>query len=183
MLPLGHAAFGVVCYAAISVLGDRTITSHKELILLLGATQVPDLIDKPAVFYGLLSSGRAAGHSILGATVICGGFVLCLYFARQVNRPLMKRMNWVHPFPFVVGYVSHLIGDSYQALLAGRLEALSYLAWPFISPPEYPSDTIAPWVRLQRIYLGGDIHPQWMIILLAIGLYTVVMLFSRSERA
>jgi hypothetical protein len=50
---------------------------------------------------------------------------------------------------FAVGYGSHLLADSYGALLAGRFEMATFLLWPVLPSPEYPTESFAGhWIRL-----------------------------------
>jgi hypothetical protein len=163
------------------MLGKRqTIVIDRYLVVVLGASQLPDLIDKPTVYYGLASSGRAAGHSLLGMLIICGGAIGVWWWLRRECGP--KLIGPKAPLGMVVGYGTHLIGDSYRALLAGRWGEASYLLWPILDPPQYPSDDIPPWVRLARIYLEGGLHPQWWIILLAVVLLAGGYVIQRSQR-
>lgn len=181
MLPLGHAAFAYVCYVGVAAATDRDLPARAALLPLALGSQLPDLIDKPLVYYGVLSSGRSAGHSLVGAVVVVGGTVL-------LTRFLTRRLDastWTHrvlartPVPLTVGYLSHILGDSWRAMVTLQGDKLTYLLWPLLAPPQYPSDDTAPWVRLAEAYQRPFAHPQAELIALAVLLFVAIRLYHR----
>lgn len=131
MMPWGHLAVGYLFYSLGTRLWHQRAPESESIIVLVMATQVPDLIDKPLNWWFSIYDGRAIGHSLLFVIFACG---LVFYFTRDHNRDKLG-------IAFSIGMVTHLIGDSYQALLTMDLNKLSYLLWPFRSPPTYPSDS------------------------------------------
>lgn len=93
--------------------------------LLLG-TQLPDLIDKPLAWFGVLQAARSLGHSLLVAGPLV--VLLALWLRRRGRGPAGEAL--------VVGFVSHLLGDAASAVTDG-VDRLSFLAWPLLPPLEY----------------------------------------------
>lgn len=122
MLPWGHAALGYLLYRVLRRLGDpdRPPTDAEALALAVG-TQFPDLIDKPGAWtLAVVPSGRSVGHAI---PVLVPILALLWIVASPDRRALVAA--------FVVGVGSHLLGDSWELLLAGKLGDLTFLLWPF----------------------------------------------------
>ncbi|MBB6646593.1 metal-dependent hydrolase [Halobellus ruber] len=131
MLPWGHLAVGYVVYSLGGRAWHRRAPGGQAVLVLAVATQLPDLIDKPLNWWFSVYDGRAIGHSLVFAIAAC---VLAVYVARNRDRIDLGAA-------FSVGLLTHLLGDSYPALLQGDLRALSFLLWPFRAPPTYPSDS------------------------------------------
>lgn len=182
MLPLGHVAFAYLLYVGAAVVTDRRLPARLALGPLIGASLLPDVIDKPLAYYGVLSSGRAFGHSLLA-------FVLFMFAVGLLSRKISTRTSvarWqqlahVSPLPFGIGYGSHLLGDAYHALLTGNYAEATYLLWPLLSAPVYPSDDIPPWMRLWRIYQQPTTHDQLSLLLLAAALFIGIRLKARRK--
>lgn len=160
MDPLSHAAFAYLWYVGVAALTDRRLPARDALVPLFVASQLPDLIDKPLAYVGVLVSGRTLGHSLF-AFVVLGAAVwlLCREFGRAAESARAAHAFAVTPVAVAVGYATHLLGDSYRALLARNYADAAFLLYPFVPPQTYPNDEIPPWVRLRRIYLegGGDV--------------------------
>lgn len=122
MLPWGHAALGYLLYRPLLLADpapDRRPTDAEALVLAVG-TQLPDLIDKPGAWtFGLIPSGRSVGHSVL---VLVPLVALLWVVASPTRRSLVVA--------FAVGTGSHLLGDSWSALVAGEFGRLTFLLWP-----------------------------------------------------
>jgi hypothetical protein len=88
----------------------------------------------------------------------------------------------VTPAAFGIGYVSHLLGDSYKALLAGRFFDARFLLYPLYPLPASPADDIPPWLRLLHIYQDLDTHPQIELIILALVLFIGIRIFASIQR-
>ena len=133
MFPWTHAAFGYLLFVALvgvwAALGRRGRTSRLELLAVVVATQLPDIVDKPlAWWFGVLPSGRSLAHSLFLAVPLA--FVV-LAVAWYRGHPAVG-------LAFGVGYASHLFGDVYVALYYWRPEEFSFLLWPVLAP--YPYD-------------------------------------------
>ncbi|QPV62852.1 metal-dependent hydrolase [Halosimplex litoreum] len=129
MYPWGHAAFAYLLFVGLALLAHRRV-SRAQLIGVLVASQLPDLIDKPLAWWvPLLPSGRSLGHSLL--------FALPLIVTVGV---VAHRAGHFGVAPAVaVGYLSHLLGDAYVEIYFWRVDELTYLLWPVLAP--YPYDT------------------------------------------
>lgn len=130
MWPWAH---GAVAYLAYRLAGRQARRPPDPMaVVVLGlATQLPDLIDKPLGWYlGVLPAGRSLAHSLLFAGLVCA---VAYSAARRYRRPRLAGV-------FALGYLSHLAGDAYEHALLGRLEALSFLAYPFVPIPAEPSE-------------------------------------------
>ncbi|ELZ24236.1 membrane-bound metal-dependent hydrolase [Halosimplex carlsbadense 2-9-1] len=132
MYPWGHAAFAYLLFVGLALLAHRRV-SRAQLVAVLVASQLPDLIDKPLAWWvPLLPSGRSLGHSLL--------FALPLVATVGV---LAHRIGRFGVAPAVaVGYLGHLLGDAYVEIYYWRVDELTYLFWPVLPP--YPYDTPVP---------------------------------------
>lgn len=179
MLPLGHAAFAYCVYAGVTVTVSRRGPIPLSLLPLAVASQLPDLIDKPLVYLQVLPSGRALGHSLLTFGLFT--LVVGLVYRKRGGLsafPRVQQLVAVMPAPFIIGYLTHLIGDSYHALLSGQLGKVSYLLYPLLSPPIYPADAVSPWMRLVRAYQTPGQHGESYLIALAVTLFVVRRLYA-----
>lgn len=145
MLPLAHATVGYLSAIARSLILDRQAVGEGEVLAVLFGTQLPDIVDKPLSYVGVLQSGRSFAHSLL---VAVSGFALATRLSSGESRRLLGFV--------ALGYVSHLVADTYRPALAGRWWELGCLAWPLIPAREYAADDIAPWTRLARAYQSED---------------------------
>jgi hypothetical protein len=127
MWPWGHLAVGYLVY----VFGWRRswrAPDGASVLVLVVATQLPDLIDKPLSWtFGILSHGRSLGHSLLVVTAL----ILCVFAVakRTDTTPLGTA--------FAIGYLTHLLGDALYPLLNGEWDALSFLLWPILTMEAY----------------------------------------------
>ena len=182
MFPLGHAAFAYLSYVGLAAATRRPLPVRWALVPLAVGSQLPDLLDKPLSFYGVLASGRSLGHSVL----VAGAFVAGVWaLARRLDgagrgwrRPLERA-----PAAFAVGYLSHLLGDSVGALAAGRYGDLAFLLWPVLPPVEYPGDAVSPVARLLALYRTPLAHPELELILLAAGVFVALKVRERRSAA
>jgi len=140
---------------------------------LRSGSQFPDLIDKPLAYLGVLTYGRSLAHSVF-AFAICSLAIWLITIrlrGRWTAETLPERLRIVTPGAFAIGYASHLLGDTYQFLIAGDLWAARFLVYPLVSVPVSPADDVAPWIRLLRIYQEMGTHPQLNVIVLAIVVF------------
>ena len=121
------ALLPIVVYVGVR---DRQLPTRGVVFVTVIGSQFPDLIDKPLAHqFGVLPSGRVFMHSLPFAMPIA---VCILMYGWQTNRPRVAGA-------FVVAYMLHLLGDTYQVLRTGRIPA--DLLWPFVtaqSRPEVP---------------------------------------------
>lgn len=169
MLPLGHLAFAYLWYAIYLAVGPHRLPVRLALVPLVTGSQFPDLVDKPLAYLGVIRYGRSLAHSVF-AFAICSLAVWWIANrcrGRWTAETVPERLRLVTPAAFAIGYVSHLLGDTYQFFLAGDLRAARFLMYPLVPVPVSPADDIAPWVRLFRIYQEMGTHPQVNVIVLA----------------
>lgn len=168
MWPFGHFAVGYLAFAVARLAWtDGRPADWTTLAVLIVATQLPDLVDKPLSFYGVLPSGRSLGHSALVFGVVVGALV-----AARRGRPTERDAA------LAIGYGTHLAGDAYGALLAGRYDTARYLLWPVTRPVIYPGDGTAPWTRLIGLQLTPSARRQLLLAVIAVG-----VLAARRHRA
>jgi membrane-bound metal-dependent hydrolase YbcI (DUF457 family) len=173
MLPLGHAALGYLLSAvAVRVSGKRVPLRYAIVPLAVG-TQFPDLVDKPLAYLGVLAYGRSLTHSIFALVLV---IALVWTTARHLNSRLQSAWRtqlcrW-GPVAFAIGYVSHILGDAHEAVLAGNFYETRFLLYPLSTLPETPADDIAPWIRMVRIYQEMGTHPQLELILVALVVFS-----------
>jgi len=181
VLPLGHAAFAYLTYVAVAASTGRNLPARWALLPLAVGSQLPDLIDKPLAFYGLLASGRAVGHSTFVAAVILAGVAWTARHRRGRLRfeGWRRRLATVTPGAFAVGYATHLAGDALTSALAGRLWDARFLLWPVASIPRSPVDDVSPLVRFLRQYQQPTTHPQMELIALAVAVFVLLRLRRR----
>ncbi|WP_101298253.1 metal-dependent hydrolase [Halegenticoccus soli] len=131
MWPWGHAAFGYILYS----LGSRAVRGRPpdgpSVFVLLIATQLPDLVDKPLAWgLGLFPQGYAVGHSAFVAVPV--GLLALLLGVRVDRREL--------GVAFVIGYWSHLAGDVVAPLATGDGFGVERVLWPLVTLPEYGTE-------------------------------------------
>ena len=173
MLPLGHLAFAYLWYAGYAAVGTHRLPARAALVPLAIGSQFPDLVDKPLAYLEVLQYGRSLAHSLFSFT-ICS--LAVWWLARRLHsrwsaETLPDRVRALTPAAFAVGYLSHLLGDTYRFLLAGDLQAARFLLYPLFPVPVSPADDVAPWIRLIRIYQNMETHPQLELISVAIVVF------------
>jgi hypothetical protein len=186
--PLGHAAVAYLAFLPVAVAVGRRLPAGSSIGPLLVASQAPDLVDKPLAYAGVLPSGRSFGHSLLTAAAVA---VLLVALSRAAGMSAADGpySDWdreflrVGPLAVAVGLGSHLLADSYRALLAGDVRRVSYLGWPLASAPRYPNDGVAPWTRLLRIVREGHADVQLLLAGLAAAAFVGIRLRARRNRA
>lgn len=128
MWPWGHLAAGYLLYTGLTHLRyHRPPQEHPTVALAVG-TQLPDLIDKPLAWtLHILPHGRSLGHSLFTAI----GLIIAakLLLGRRSRSKLTSA--------FGIGYLSHLLVDSLQPLMASEYGALRFLVWPVVPAVEY----------------------------------------------
>lgn len=142
MWPWGHAALGYLLYVIYLRLRSRERPTGRNVIALLLGTQTPDLIDKPLAWYlHVLEYGRSLAHSMLTGGMIL--FAVVLYLRHRGHRKLATA--------FAIGYLSHLVGDSYTSALAGNWEYLAFLVWPLLPIPGADREVEGLFAHLARL--------------------------------
>lgn len=129
----------ILGHFAVPSIAKQTCFQHEQWVLLLAASLMPDLLDKPAsIFLGL--PGRGMGHSLALLVVVAA-------FAYALSVGLKRNTDFV--FPGVVMWLSHLAGD---------LVKPEVLFWPFLGPPE-PTPPFHFWDKIYQFYVMR-LHPE-----------------------
>lgn len=166
VLPLGHLAFAYLLYVSAALANRHPRPTAWALLPLLIGSQLPDLIDKPLAYYGVLTYGRSFAHSIFTTILVCG-FVGWIAHTIGGNWPadeLPDRLRRHTPVAFTIGYASHLVGDTWHALAAGRIYDARFVLWPLYRMPASPADDMPPLTRMLQIYQEMETHPDLEVI-------------------
>lgn len=135
VLPLEHFIFPLLPLVVYTVVRYRKLPTGNTVLLVLIASQLPDVIDKPlAWMFGLLPSGRMFAHSI-----VVSGPVLIVGCALAIRR------GWGRPsVVFTLTYLSHLVGDFYPILWQGSdYYFFPNLFWPLLEANPDPNPSFA----------------------------------------
>lgn len=100
-------------------------------VVLLVATMLPDLVDKPLSWgLGLFNTGYALGHSALVAVPV--GLLVLAVGARTDRQQIAAA--------FVVGHWSHLVADVLDPLRYGDAPLPERVLWPLVTGTPYEQD-------------------------------------------
>lgn len=183
MLPLGHVAFGYLLYAGYARVTRIRAPPQYSLVVLAFGTQFPDLVDKPLAYVEILVSGRSLAHSLFAFLIVSAGiWKVANYLKPKLEAGWRLQLCLWAPAAFVIGYGSHLVGDSYKALLAGNVHDVGFLVYPLYALQESPADDIAPWTRMVRIYRDMGTHPQLEFIALALAVFVGTRIWAFRRR-
>jgi membrane-bound metal-dependent hydrolase YbcI (DUF457 family) len=133
MRPLEHFALAALPMTAYSLARYHRLPAGSTILLLLVATQLPDVIDKPLAWsFGIIPSGRMLAHSLV---ITAPAFIFIYMLGQRTNRADLAAV-------FSLGYLSHLLGDFYLILFLGReYYFFPNLFWPILpaNPDMMPS--------------------------------------------
>jgi hypothetical protein len=130
MWPWSHVAVGYLLYSVGTRLVGRR-PNGSPVIVLLVATQLPDLVDKPLSWVvGVFPQGYAVAHSVFVAVPLA--IAVFVITARR------QRRDW--GIAFLIGYGSHLVGDILFGLLKSNPYAVERVLWPLVTLPPYDAD-------------------------------------------
>lgn len=161
MRPIEHLIVALFFVGFYTVLTTQRLPSLELGAVAFVGSQFPDIVDKPlALEVGLLPTGRVGMHSLPVAVPVWAVVVL---YAWKTGR---RRAG----VAFVIAYASHLLGDNYVALAAGRVP--SDLLWP-LAPP-VPRPAIPYWAGPWSI----NIH---LFTLFSVGVLTVTGYYVVSD--
>lgn len=124
MDPVSHFFVALVPLTAYTLLRHRRVPSGETILVLLFATQLPDLIDKPLAWtFGVLPSGRMLAHSLVIALPVVA-VVLVLTHRHGYGK---------YGAVFGFGYLSHIAADFYHVLYLGTdYYFFPNLFWPLL---------------------------------------------------
>ncbi|UPV76310.1 metal-dependent hydrolase (plasmid) [Halorussus limi] len=161
MWPWGHLAVGYLLYSAfVHVSARRAPDGYATVALALG-TQFPDLVDKPLAWtFGVIPNGRSLAHSLIIAVVFLAVLSVLL---RLLDRGTVASA-------FAIGYLSHLLGDALDPLLAGDVYLLGFLAWPLVPAIDYGTEQSFV-AHLQELSLAALASDEGLFALLTFCLW------------
>ncbi len=131
MWPWEHAAVGYILVSLSLRASGRASPSGLSVVIVLTASQLPDLVDKPLSWeLGVFPSGYAMGHSLLVALPV--GIGVLIYARRTDRTPL--------GIAFLAGYWSHLIADVLDPLRYGMGPSWHRVLWPIVDTAPYEQE-------------------------------------------
>lgn len=121
MMPWEHAIIGYVAYSLFTHAVYRDSPTARETLVVVFASLLPDLIDKPLAWhFGLFEGGYALGHSIFFAVPLS---VVIGILAYERGRP---RDGWA----FGIGYLLHLPFDILPTYVGSGELLFERVLWP-----------------------------------------------------
>ncbi len=146
MLPWEHAAISYLLYTAYSRLRYDEPPHGWAVLVVLFASQRPDLINKPLAWqFGLIPSGRSVAHSVCAGVPVS---VLTIGIARRRGVPELGSA-------FAIGYLSHLATDAVP-LYPESSTSFESILWPLRSyeeSSEYNAGFLAHTIEI----VGGEL--------------------------
>lgn len=171
MFPIGHLALGYLSVSLIQRIRGQNLPNGWVLAVTALGSQLPDLIDKPLVYIGVLASGRSLGHSLLVMLPVLA-----------IGYQLGRRAGYhEHLIACIVGVLSHYLGDTYRLALAGDWYSARFLLWPVFPAIDYPSDGVPPWIRVINSFGDPRFYFQYGLAALAFGIWLYDW-YTRSRR-
>ena len=121
MMPWEHVLVGYISYSLFVYAVYRDTPTSKESLVVIFASLLPDIIDKPLAWeFGVFASGHALAHSIFVATPVS---IVVGWLASSRGRP---RIGWA----FAIGYLLHLLADVIPQYLFDGEVKLHRILWP-----------------------------------------------------
>ncbi|MFC4438588.1 MULTISPECIES: metal-dependent hydrolase [Natrialbaceae] len=123
MYPWEHAAVAYLLYAGYTRWRTGTAPAGWAVLVVLFASQLPDLLDKPLAWqFALIPSGRSLAHSVFVAVPLA--LVVLAVARRHEATPL--------GVAFTIGSLSHLATDAVSLYPGGSTSPATVL-WPLVS--------------------------------------------------
>lgn len=131
MWPWEHAAVGYLLFSLVIHVAYRRPPDEPSVLVLLIATQFPDLVDKPLSWgFGVFPGGHALGHSLFVAVPVGVAAVVVARRSGHGRRGLA----------ILVGYWSHLASDVVDPLRNGDGVDVGRVLWPLVEQEPYGED-------------------------------------------
>lgn len=173
MMPWEHAAIGYVVYSLFVHAAYRAPPTGRETLVVVFASILPDLIDKPLAWqFHVFDGGRALGHSIFFATSLS---LAVLMLAYNRGRPKLG-------MAFSFGYLLHLPADVFPSYLQGGDPSWHVVLWPINGGGGQHESFTAGFLDNFTEYVGivvtelasGDPSP-YVLLLVGLAILTVVL--------
>lgn len=121
MMPLEHAIIGYIAFSIFVHVVYREPPTSMEAIIVILASILPDLIDKPLAWeFGFFTSGRAIAHSIFFAIPL----VIAVFLIAK------RREKTRLGLAFGIGYLLHLPADVIPTYLMEGEVRIDRIMWP-----------------------------------------------------
>lgn len=147
MWPWEHALFAYVFYSIFSRLVFGEPPNGPSTFVLVFASMLPDLVDKPLAWqYDIFAGGYGPTHSILVAIPVS----LAVYTIAR--RRGFSRVGSA----FAIGYPLHLVGDILPASIVRGDLYIQHMLWPIGT--HVPSDDHGSFVGGVSYYLAGYVE-------------------------
>ncbi|MFP8889135.1 metal-dependent hydrolase [Natrialbaceae archaeon A-CW2] len=126
MWPWEHVVVGYFSYSVFTHLVYRDAPGALETVAVVGASLLPDVIDKPLAWeFGVFDTGYALGHSVFFAIPVCTAIGM---LTRLYGRPRLG-------LAFGVGYLAHLPADVIPMYFRTGTLPFERVLWPVQSAP------------------------------------------------
>ena len=138
MYPHGHFLLVALPLCLYSMIRYQRLPRGQTLAVVLVATQLPDVIDKPLSWiFGVLPSGRMFAHSLVIAIP-----VLTVVWLVATHRGFGRSAGL-----FSVAYLSHIAGDFYPVIWLGTdYYSFPNLFWPLLAATPDENTSLAAYV-------------------------------------
>lgn len=147
MWPWEHALFAYIFYSLSCRFTVREPPSGRATLVLVFASTLPDLIDKPLAWqYGIFAGGYGVTHSMFIAIPVS---VSVYAIARRWSFSQMG-------VAFAIGYLLHLLGDVLPVSIHRRHLYIQHILWPI--GDHVPSDSHGSFIRGVTYYLIGYVE-------------------------
>jgi hypothetical protein len=171
MWPWEHAILAYLLYSIYSHLRYGEAPDGRVTIVVVFASVLPDVIDKPLAWeFGVFSTGYALGHSLL--------FAIPLSIAVWL---LARRRGSVRlGTAFAIGYLSHLVGDVIPIYAQEGEWTIEHLLWPVVVTSSHDhghgfSDRFLDlFLPYYQELTSGD-PSLYMQLVIAMGLFTLLL--------
>ena len=159
---MGHIAGAYFIYVGYERLRGTNRIDGWFIPVLVVASLVPDLIDKPLAWYfGVLPTGRSLGHSLLFLVPLV---IVSVAYFRSRDRPELG-------VAVAVGCLSHIALDALPVLWDDEASA-DFLLYPYWTVEPY--ETTAPTVI--ELLLASLADPYFLLEFVLLGIAIVVWL-------
>jgi len=166
--PEGHFLLAAIPLTVYTVARWRRLPSGPMVLLLLVATQLPDVIDKPLAWtFAVLPSGRMLAHSL----------VVCLPVLSILVLLAARRGYGRYAVVFSAAYLSHIAGDFYPIVHQGTdYYFFPNLFWPLLPANPDRASSFAAHAPESLLSLLVPL----VIFGLAVG-YSVITMYRRYD--
>lgn len=168
MEPGNHILLALFPVVGYSLLRHRRPTTGPILLLVIGASLFPDLVDKPLAWtLGVVPSGRMVAHSlVIAVPIVALVYLLAVWTGRRS-----------YGVAFLWGYLIHITGDFYPILWHGTdYYFFPNLFWPLLKANPDPNPGFGDKIPV----LSVEILPK-LTVLALIFAYIIVDIGRRIE--